>query len=80
MSTAFGPGAVKLLRQKVGKYARKDGETSQYFKFVILVPNKLVTSLDWPEGLQLEVVQAGDAIVVYRKRSREAMSASTERD
>ena len=64
---------MKLTRQKVGKYARKDGGTSQYFKFIILVPNSLVASLGWPEGLSLDVVQAGDAIVVYRKRSGEAV-------
>jgi hypothetical protein len=59
---------LKLQRQRVSEYVAKDGRKRPYFKFLVLVPNELISALGWEGGAELGAVPAGDVLVLFRKR------------
>ena len=52
---------MKLIKQKGRIY-----EGKEYFKYLIVVPNKLVEKLKWKGGEELEAEVKGKKLVIER--------------
>ena len=52
---------MRLIKQHGRKYGDKD-----YFKFIVVIPNKLIEKLGWKGGEDLEVEVKGDKLVIEK--------------
>ena len=52
---------MRLIKQKTRDYGDKE-----YFKFFLVVPNKLVQELGWKGGEDLEAEVKGSKLVIER--------------
>ena len=52
---------MRLIKQHGRKYGDKD-----YFKFIVVIPNKLIEKLGWKGGEDWEVEVKGDKLVIEK--------------
>ena len=52
---------MKLIKQKGREY-----EGKEYFKYLIVVPNKLIEKLGWKGGEDLEAEVKGDKLIIEK--------------
>lgn len=53
---------MRLIKQKGRDY----GDT-EYFKYIVVIPNKLIKSLGWKGGEDLEAEVKGDKLVIEKE-------------
>lgn len=52
---------MRLIKQKGRDYGEKE-----YFKFLVVVPNKLIKLLGWKGGENLEAEVKGDRLIIKK--------------
>ncbi len=52
---------MRLIKQKGRDYGDKE-----YFKFIVVIPNKIIEKLGWKGGEDLEAEVKGDKIVIEK--------------
>ena len=52
---------MRLIKQKGRDYGDKE-----YFKFIVVIPNKIIEKLGWKGGEDLEIDVKGDKIVIEK--------------
>lgn len=59
---------VKLQKQKSYTYEKEDGKRIEHHKHLVVLPQKVISQLNWPEGVKLQVSISNNAIVLSQKK------------
>jgi len=55
---------VKLQKQKAYTYKAESGEEIDHYKHLVVVPEDLIETLGWKEGIDLTAAVEGEALVL----------------
>lgn len=55
---------MKLQRQKAYTYKAESGEEIDHYKHLVIIPEDMIETLGWRDGIDLTVAVEGEALVL----------------
>ena len=63
---------MRLQRQKAYVYRSEDGEEIEHYKHLVTIPDEIVESLDWKQGIELRPAINGSKLILEPENNKTA--------